>query len=67
MSSANSQRIKLSRLDHIILQYSRKTNNTERLPIYLQESKYKQPPTFDELQREIGRLQEEIAFHQDAH
>lgn len=66
MNSANSQRAELTRLDHIILQYGGKTNNTERLPIYLQKSKHEQPPTFKELQREIRRLREEVAFHQDA-
>lgn len=65
MNPSNSQRTELTRLDHIILQYRGMTNNTKRLPIYLQKSKHEQPPTFEELQREIRRLRQEIAFHQE--
>lgn len=46
MNSTNSQRTELTRLDYIILQYRGKTNNTERLLIYLQKLKYKQPDGF---------------------
>jgi predicted RNA-binding Zn ribbon-like protein len=66
MNSTNTQRAELTRLDHIILQYGGKTNNTERLPIFLEKSKHEQALSFEELQRDIGRLREEVAFHQEA-
>ncbi|KAJ5178861.1 hypothetical protein N7492_002071 [Penicillium capsulatum] len=38
----------------------------ERLPLYLQKSKHDPPPTFEDLQYEIGRLRQEVALHQEA-
>jgi hypothetical protein len=57
----------LSPLDHLICQSGHKTVNTERLPSCLRQSKLDPPPTMADLQREIGRLRQEVAFHQDAH
>ncbi|GKZ51806.1 hypothetical protein AbraIFM66951_007258 [Aspergillus brasiliensis] len=57
--------IEITTLDHIISQHGQKTVNIERLPSHLQKSKLDDPPTVRDLQREIGRLRQEIAFYQE--
>ncbi|KAE8423656.1 hypothetical protein BDV36DRAFT_306159 [Aspergillus pseudocaelatus] len=58
--------VEITILDHIISQNGQKTVNIERLPSQLQKSKLDAPPTVQDLQREIGRLRQEIAFYQEA-
>ncbi|KAL2810361.1 hypothetical protein BDW59DRAFT_155633 [Aspergillus cavernicola] len=53
-------------LDHVISQHGHKTVNLERLPGHLQKSKFDPPPTIEALQREIGRLRQELAYHEEA-
>lgn len=60
-----SDSIMLTPLDHIILKNGGQTVNTERLPIYLQISKTDRPPRFQDLHHEIGRLRQELAWHQE--
>ncbi|QRD90582.1 hypothetical protein F9C07_2283815 [Aspergillus flavus] len=55
----------VSTLDHIIAQHGLRTVKIEQLPSSLQKSKTEPPPTIEDLQREIGRLRQELAFHQD--
>ncbi|KAJ6088217.1 hypothetical protein N7486_009478 [Penicillium sp. IBT 16267x] len=55
----------LTPVDHIILKNGGQTVNTERLPIYLQTSKAARPPRFQDLQHDIGRLRQELAWHQE--
>ncbi|KAG2005326.1 hypothetical protein GB937_008869 [Aspergillus fischeri] len=57
----------ITALDHFILQNGYITVNVERLPSYLKQSKLHPALTIPDLQREIGRLQQEITFHQEAH
>ncbi|KAF5862043.1 hypothetical protein ETB97_012189 [Aspergillus alliaceus] len=54
-------------LDHIIFQNGGSTVNIDRLPGSLQKTKTEQPPTVEDLYREIGRLREEVAFYQETH
>ncbi|GKZ98453.1 hypothetical protein AnigIFM59636_003248 [Aspergillus niger] len=58
--------IEITTLDHTIFQHGQKTANIERLPNHLQKSKLEDPPTVRDLQTEIGRLRQEIAFYQEA-
>jgi hypothetical protein len=57
----------ITALDHLISQNGHITVNVERLPSYLKQSKRHPASTIPDLQREIGRLRQEIAFHQEAH
>ncbi|KAK1145170.1 hypothetical protein N8T08_004603 [Aspergillus melleus] len=54
-------------LDHVILQNGGRTVNLERLSSNLKQSKLDSPPSVPDLHREIGRLRQELAFHQEAH
>jgi hypothetical protein len=54
-------------LDYLVSKHGQKTVNTERLPYQLKQSKFDPPPTLDDLQREIGRLRHEVAFHHESH
>jgi hypothetical protein len=53
-------------LDHVISQHGHKTVNLERLPQYLKKSKSEPRPTIEDLQREIGRLRQEIAYQEES-
>jgi len=55
----------LNQLDHI-LQDGVHRLNTERLPIYLEAPMNVNPPHFGDLQQEIVRLRQELAWHQEA-
>lgn len=59
--------ITLTPLDHIVLKNGGQTANTERLPVHLQASKTDRPPHFQDLHHEIGRLRQELAWHQEVH
>ena len=64
---SKSEQVHLTPLDHIVLQNGGHTSNTERLPIFLQKSKFDKPPGFGDLQYQIGRLRQEIAWYQEGH
>ena len=61
-----SEDIRITPLDHLILQNGGVTVNIERLPSHMQAAKCQPPPTLQQLLEENGRLREEIAYYQSA-